>query len=266
MHETADAYTADFPHMLIRIGVVIAVLAAARPASAQIYSWRDASGNLVVSSSRPAAGVAVKSYAVPETATVRATRYVPADRSRQYDTLIDEHAGINGVRTALVRAVIQVESGYNAYARSPKGALGLMQLMPATLRQFRVANPYNPAENIRAGVAYLRELLDRYSNNEVLALAAYNAGPGAVDRHSQSVPPYRETQRYVSRVSEMAGPQVRVPGTNIYRIVQVFDGQERVLLTDDRNAKISRAALPPVDPAARTLAQVLQSSAVFQSR
>ena len=140
-----------------------------------------------------------------------------------------------------------------------------MQLMPATIQQFGVAHPFNPVENIRAGVAYLRELLDRYSNDEELALAAYNAGPGAVDKHGQSVPPYRETQQYVSKVSGIAGPQIKLPGTNIYRIVEVIGGQERVLLSNDRNARITQAALPPADPAARTPAQVLRSSAVFRS-
>ena len=112
-----------------------------------------------------------------------------------------------------MRAVVQVESGYNPYARSPKGALGLMQLMPATIQQFGVRNPFNPMENIRAGVSYLRQLLDRYSNNEALALAAYNAGPGAVDRHGEAVPPYRETRDYVSKINRMAGHSTKVPGT-----------------------------------------------------
>ena len=141
-----------------------------------------------------------RSYAVPQAETVRATRYVTADRAWQYDDLITEHSRLNGVRTDLVRAVMQVESAFNPNARSPKGAMGLMQLMPATARQYGVRNAFNPAENVRAGVAYLRELLDRYSNNEELALAAYNAGPGAVDKHGQTVPPYRET-RTTSRKS-----------------------------------------------------------------
>ncbi len=114
-----------------------------------------------------------------------------------------------GVRTDLVRAVVQVESGYNAYARSPKGALGLMQLMPATIQQFGVRNPFNPMENIRAGVSYLRQLLDRYSNDEALALAAYNAGPGAVDRHGVAIPPYKETRDYVSKINRMAGQSTK---------------------------------------------------------
>ena len=144
------------------------------------------------------------SYAVPKADGVRATRSVAAERGRAYDDLIGEHAGLNGVRPDLVRAVMQVESAFNPYARSPKGAMGLMQLMPATAQQFGVRNPFNPAENVRAGVAYLRELLDRYENNEELALAAYNAGPGAVDKHGQTVPPYRETQNYVAQINQMA--------------------------------------------------------------
>ena len=81
--------------------------------------------------------------------------------------------------------------------------MGLMQLMPATAQQFGVRNAFNPDENVRGGVAYLRQLLDRYENNEELALAAYNAGPGAVDKYGQSVPPYRETRNYVAKINQM---------------------------------------------------------------
>ncbi len=140
---------------------------------------------------------------------MRATRFVAPEKSALYDPLIREHAENFGVRTDLVRAVVQVESGYNAYARSPKGALGLMQLMPATIQQFGVRNPFNPMENIRAGVSYLRQLLDRYSNDEALALAAYNAGPGAVDRHGVAIPPYKETRDYVSKINRMAGQSTK---------------------------------------------------------
>lgn len=243
------------------LGLVVPV----RPATAQIYSWRDASGNLVVSNVKPPTDADVKSYAVPKTERVRATRYVQPESSRQYDDLIKEHAASSGVRTDLVRAVIQVESAFNPYAKSPKGALGLMQLMPATIRQFGVVNPFSPKENIRAGVAYLRALLDRYSNDEVIALAAYNAGPGAVDRYRQNVPPYRETQNYVAKVGEIAGSEATPAGTSIYRIVQVVDGRERVLFSTDPAARINPAALPPSDPASRTPAQVLRPSAVFRA-
>jgi len=157
--------------------------------------------------------------------TVRATRFVPAEHTRLYDDLILEHARAQGVRTDLVRAVVQVESGFNPSARSPKGALGLMQLMPATIQEFGVRNPFNPVENVRAGVAYLRQLLDRYSNNEQLALAAYNAGPGAVDKHGYSVPPYKETRAYVSRIHDMAGLTVQRRGSAIYKTTDLVDGR-----------------------------------------
>ena len=191
--------------MLIRIGIAAIVLGVSAPAQAQIYSWTDANGHLVLSNTRAGATEHVASYAVPQTQGIRVTRSAVTERARAYDDLISEHSRTNGVRADLVRAVMQVESGFNPFARSPKGAMGLMQLMPATAKQYGVSNAFNPAENVRAGVAYLRQLLDRYNNNEELALAAYNAGPGAVDKHGRSVPPYRETQSYVTRNNKMAG-------------------------------------------------------------
>jgi soluble lytic murein transglycosylase-like protein len=170
---------------------------------------------------------------VPRAENVRATRYVSSSRINVYDDVILEHAKLNNVRPDLVRAVIQVESAFNPYARSPKGALGLMQLMPATARALGVANPFNAVENVRGGVVYLRRLLDRYGNNEQLALAAYNAGPGAVDKYGETVPPYRETLNYVSRIKQIAGPAaVSVPVTKIYKITEIVDGRESVTYTD----------------------------------
>jgi soluble lytic murein transglycosylase-like protein len=216
--------------------VVALCLGAAAPASAQIYSWRDANGTLVLSNHRPAETAGVKSYSVPNAQTVRATRFVAAERSRMYDDLIAEHARLNGVRSDLVRAVMQIESAFNPNARSPKGAMGLMQLMPATARQYGVSNPYNPVENVRAGVAYLRELLDRYAENEELALAAYNAGPAAVDRHGQSVPPYRETRQYVAQINQMAARPIELRGSRIYKVTEVVDGRTVVRYTDRKPA------------------------------
>ena len=222
------------------LALVIAGVVSAAPASAQIYTWRDANGHLVLSNVRTESGApaVTKTYAVPRAETVRATRYVAVDRGWQYENLISEHARLNGVRSDLVRAVMQVESAFNPNAISPKGAMGLMQLMPATMRQYGVRNAFNPAENVRAGVAYLRDLLDRYSNNEELALAAYNAGPGAVDKHGQAVPPYRETRNYVAKISKMTGTTDRVePRPNkIYKVTQVIDGREVVLYTDKKPA------------------------------
>jgi soluble lytic murein transglycosylase-like protein len=109
-----------------------------------------------------------------------------------------------------------------------------MQLMPATLRQYNVRDPFDPADNVRAGVAYLRELLDRYQNNEELALAAYNAGPGAVDKHGQTVPPYRETQNYVAQINHMAARPIASRGAPIYKVNQTIDGREVPLYTDKK--------------------------------
>jgi soluble lytic murein transglycosylase-like protein len=152
-----------------------------------------------------------------------------------YDGLITEHARRNDVRPDLVRAVVQVESAYNPYAISPKGAAGLMQLMPGVIREFGVKNVFNPEENLRAGVAYLRQLLDRYKNNEVLALAAYNAGPTAVDKYGEAVPPYPETRNYVSKISGMtARPIERRDANRIYKVTDIVDGREVVRYTDKR--------------------------------
>jgi hypothetical protein len=105
----------------------------------------------------------------------------------------------HGVDEALVHAVIQVESRYDPFAVSPRGAMGLMQLMPRTAERFDVANAFDPVQNVDGGVRYLKELLARYSGQVRLALAAYNAGEEAVERHG-GIPPYRETVDYVKRV------------------------------------------------------------------
>ena len=113
--------------------------------------------------------------------------------------LIDRHADSAQLDPRLVKAVIQVESGYNPQALSRAGAMGLMQLMPETARDLEVANPYDPDENLRGGTLYLRQLLDRFKGSLELALAAYNAGPEPVERHG-GIPPYAETRDYVRRI------------------------------------------------------------------
>ncbi|MCW5581322.1 MAG: lytic transglycosylase domain-containing protein [Luteimonas sp.] len=126
--------------------------------------------------------------------TVRQPR-PPAPLRSQVARIADEH----GVDPALALAVIEVESAYRADARSPKGALGLMQLMPATAQRYGVADPLDPDDNLRGGIRYLRDLLARFGSPE-LALAAYNAGEGAVMRHGYAIPPFAETRAYVPRV------------------------------------------------------------------
>ena len=111
------------------------------------------------------------------------------------------HAASNrfGVDPALVEAVIQVESGFNPHAISTKGATGLMQLMADTANEYRVKDRHNPRQNINAGVAHLRKLMDKFNGDVSLAIAAYNAGATAVERYG-GIPPYPETRRYVSKV------------------------------------------------------------------
>jgi soluble lytic murein transglycosylase-like protein len=120
----------------------------------------------------------------------------------RYGRLIEESAARHGVDPKLVRAVIQVESGYKERAISPKGAMGLMQLMPETARRLAVADPYDPGANIDAGIRHLKALLDRFKVS--LALAAYNAGEAAVERFN-GIPPYVETRNYVRDVMRLAG-------------------------------------------------------------
>ena len=124
--------------------------------------------------------------------------------STPYGEIISAMSEANGVDPMLVRALIQVESKYNPRARSSKGAMGLMQLMPQTAREYNLRNPYDPKSNIEAGIKRLKSLIDRWGVE--LALAAYNAGEGAVTRFN-GVPPYRETRSYVSRILAIAGLQ-----------------------------------------------------------
>jgi soluble lytic murein transglycosylase-like protein len=144
----------------------------------------------------------------PETEAERATsaplapQRLPLLADPRYDHIIQTQAAKHGVDPELVRAVIQVESAYQARARSQKGAVGLMQLMPATAREYGVRNLYDPAANIDAGIRHLKALLAKFPLD--LALAAYNAGQGAVERF-QGMPPYRETEQYVARILALVG-------------------------------------------------------------
>jgi hypothetical protein len=121
-----------------------------------------------------------------------------------YAEIIASISEAHGVNPLLVRALIEVESKFRPTARSRKGAMGLMQLMPSTAREYNVRNPFEPKANIEAGIKHLKTLLDRFGSSVELALAAYNAGPDAVDRFN-GIPPYRETRNYVSRILSLSG-------------------------------------------------------------
>lgn len=218
---------------MLRPFVLASALLATTPvvAHAQIYAWHDDGGNLVLSDTPK--DPSAKTYAVSSSEGFRTTKPVLSSRAAAYEDLIAEHASRNDVSPDLVRAVIQAESAFNPRARSVKGALGLMQLMPATAAEFNVLNIFDPAENIRAGVAYLKSLLTRYNNDESLALAAYNAGPNAVEKYGRTVPPYRETRNYVARIR--ASSEVR-PSRKVFRTIEIVDGREVVRYSNKPSA------------------------------
>jgi soluble lytic murein transglycosylase len=174
--------------LLLSVGLSFA----GRQASAQVYGYTDEKGVLILSNVPTDSRMRLIAEGNPEAAG-RVWRY-----SGQYDALIFKEANLAGLDSALVKAVIAVESGFNRFARSHAGAMGLMQLMPATCDRYGVANPYDARQNVRAGSRHLRVLLDEFKDVR-LSLAAYNAGETPV-RRLRRVPPYRETQGYVRKV------------------------------------------------------------------
>lgn len=141
--------------------------------------------------------------------------------------LIDRHSGNQNLDPKLVQALIQAESGYNVRAVSNKGAIGLMQLMPSTASLLNVQNPYDPDDNIRGGTRYLRQMLDRFAGRLEFAIAAYNAGPRAVERHG-GIPPFAETREYVRRVLSLyRGADLGLPAASSSSLVSAASGIRR---------------------------------------
>jgi soluble lytic murein transglycosylase-like protein len=189
--------------MVLKPAILIAALLTATSVAArpQIYSYVDADGQ--------------RHYTdVPDNNRYRLLVLSPHDRTEsgdrydsmllakagRYDSIIENAAQSASVEPNLLRAVIVVESGFNSRAVSKRGAVGLMQLMPATASRFGVSNPYDPRQNIHAGAQYLKFLINRFGQNVRLALAAYNAGEEAVERNGGQIPPFTETMAYVPRV------------------------------------------------------------------
>ena len=127
--------------------------------------------------------------------------FVEVEPQHAYDAIIREAADLYKVDVALIRSVVQAESSFNPLALSRVGAMGLMQLMPSTADALDVENPFDPRENIMAGTRYLKDLLKRHKGNVALTLASYNAGPGTVARYRGRVPPFKETRKYVKRIT-----------------------------------------------------------------
>lgn len=162
------------------------------PCFADIYMYIDENG--VVNFSNVPTSTDYKIYIKERPEKIR-----QVFNSKRYDALIQKAHQKYGVDFSLIKAVILVESGFNPNAVSRKGAKGLMQIMPFNYRALSINDPFNPQQNIMGGTFYLKKLLTRYQNKLPLALAAYNAGPEAVDKYQQ-IPPYRETQNYVKKV------------------------------------------------------------------
>jgi hypothetical protein len=190
-------------------------LASAPEAGAQVYGYTDDNGTLILSNVLTNDRMRLIVDDTPENAGT-VWHY-----SGQYDPMILKASSLFGVDSSLVRAVIAVESAFNRYARSHKGARGLMQLMPDTGRRYGVSNAYDPWQNIRAGTAHLRDLIDEFRDLS-LALAAYNAGATPVRRYG-GVPPYPETRNYVRKVLAIYGVGSKIQivrGDRVYSITQ----------------------------------------------
>ncbi len=176
--------------MRVLAAALLSLVVAVPSVMAEVKIARNAKGELVLSNDPP------RRTSARRTSSRAVRRMMP---SAALEGLIQQYAAHNRLDADLVRAVMQVESAFDPRARSVKGAMGLMQLMPETARELGVGNPWNPEENVRGGTRYLRMMLDRFDERTDLALAGYNAGPSAVERYG-GVPPYRETLNYVDKV------------------------------------------------------------------
>ncbi len=196
---------------------IITILISANAWAAPIYVYREADGTKRFTTQKPPSSFNAEVYS----ASGKFSRYkgngvrysyspasaynyskVRAVNNKKFDQIIADASEKHGLSTNLIKAVIHAESGFNPHAVSPKGALGLMQLMPFNLRTYGVKDPYSPEQNINGGTKMLSKLLNRYSGNLSLALAAYNAGEGAVQKY-RGVPPYAETVNYVKKVMRL---------------------------------------------------------------
>jgi soluble lytic murein transglycosylase-like protein len=220
-------------------------------AAADIYQYTDESGvihfsNLTVGNNKKFRKTKEEKQIPPVPAEVPPSRSAAAravtsvNIPRAYLDIISSACDRHGVDPALVHAIVKVESDFNPYALSRKGAMGLMQLMPQTAIDMNVRNTFNPNENIDGGVKYLRYLIDRYEGNLSLALAAYNSGETAVKKWG-TVPPFRETQNYVQRILKIYNKGNRSLPLTRYTIYVGYGEDGALLLTDDPSKQKSTA-------------------------
>jgi len=216
------------------------------PAHGQIVSYMDDNGKRVFINADPphavrqvkaslglagsSAGIASRTTQVSPVASPILTAAAKANREK-IEVMIREVSDRYRVDPALVRAVIETESNYNSTAISSKGALGLMQLVPGTAQQMGVSNAFDPKQNLDGGVRYLHTLLERYNGDLDKALAAYNAGPGAVDR-AGGVPRYRETREYVQKVTD----SYFRPGSD--RLPSAYNASRPIYRMVDQNGRL----------------------------
>ena len=181
---------------IIFLAALLMFVSIASPASADIYRYEDAQGVIHLTNVPTESGI--KYVLIMREKRILLDRKL-GDNISKYDDLIVKASERHKIEPALIKAIIKAESNFNHRAVSPKGARGLMQLMPTTASSLQVQDSFHPENNIEGGVKYLRYLLNYFNGNLPLALAAYNAGENAVIRH-RGVPPYRETQVYIQRV------------------------------------------------------------------
>lgn len=196
----SPAYFLQMNSTTARSVFLLLALLWAAAAQADVYVKEEADGALVLTDAPGGEGFELLLHSERDTAAAPVAARAEHPSARLHAPRIERAARAAGVDASLLHAVIRAESAYNPKAVSPKGAAGLMQLMPATARRYGVADRFDPDQNVLGGALYLRDLLARFDGQLELALAAYNAGEGAVQKHGGRVPPYAETQRYVPQV------------------------------------------------------------------